>query len=54
VLTLLALSLFGIAMIYSAGVLNVPSPVTRGAWIRQTVWLGLALGGWSGPPTRRS
>lgn len=39
----LALSLFGVAMIYSAGVLNVPSPVTEGAWQRQLVWLGLAL-----------
>ncbi|MFP3948174.1 MAG: FtsW/RodA/SpoVE family cell cycle protein, partial [Longimicrobiales bacterium] len=39
----LLLSVFGIAMIYSAGVLNVPSPVTEGAWIRQLVWLGLGL-----------
>jgi len=39
----LALSLFGVAMIYSAGVLNVPSPVTRGAWVRQLVWLALGL-----------
>ncbi len=37
------LSLFGIAMIYSAGVLNVPSSVTEGAWIRQVRWLLLAL-----------
>ena len=43
VLALLGLSLFGIAMIYSAGVLNVPSPVTQGAWLRQGVWLVLAL-----------
>lgn len=41
--TALLLSLFGVAMIYSAGVLNVPSPVTRGAWIRQLVWLGVSL-----------
>ena len=39
----LALSLFGIAMIYSAGVLNVPSPVTEGAWLRQVAWLVLSL-----------
>jgi rod shape determining protein RodA len=39
----MALSLFGVAMIYSAGVLNVPSPVTEGAWQRQLVWLVLAL-----------
>ncbi len=39
----LTLSLFGIAMIYSAGVLNVPSPVVTGAWRRQLVWLALSL-----------
>ena len=39
----LILSLAGIAMIFSAGVVNVPSPVTEGAWIRQTVWLALSL-----------
>ncbi len=36
----LILSLFGIAMIYSAGVLNDPSPVTQGLWLRQGVLLG--------------
>jgi rod shape determining protein RodA len=41
-LTLL-LSLFGIAMIFSAGVLNVPSSVTEGAWLRQLLWLVIAL-----------
>lgn len=44
VLSILALSLFGVAMIYSAGVLNVPSPVTRDIWQRQLSWLVLALG----------
>jgi rod shape determining protein RodA len=39
----LFLSLFGIAMIYSAGVLNVPSAVTEGAWLRQLLWLVVAL-----------
>jgi len=34
---------FGIAMIYSAGVLNIPSPITEGAWIRQSRWFVLAL-----------
>jgi rod shape determining protein RodA len=43
----LLLSLFGIAMIYSAGVLNVPSPVTQGAWRRQLLWLTLSLGAFS-------
>ena len=33
------LSLFGVAMIYSAGVLNIPSPVTQGLWIRQAIIL---------------
>jgi rod shape determining protein RodA len=40
----LALSVFGIAMIFSAGVLNVPSAVTEGAWRRQLVWLLISLG----------
>jgi rod shape determining protein RodA len=39
----LALSLFGVAMIYSAGVLNVPSPVVQVAWRRQLLWLALSL-----------
>lgn len=39
VLPVLALSLFGVAMIFSAGVLNIPSPVTQGLWIRQAVIL---------------
>ena len=43
VLGVLALSFLGVAMIYSAGVLNVPSPVTQNIWIRQAVWLVLAL-----------
>jgi rod shape determining protein RodA len=43
VLTVLGLSLFGVAMIYSAGVLNIPSPVTQDVWMRQLVWLGIAL-----------
>jgi rod shape determining protein RodA len=44
VATSLLLSVFGVAMVYSAGVLNVPSPVVEGAWLRQLGWLGLALG----------
>jgi rod shape determining protein RodA len=43
VLTVMILSLFGIAMIYSAGVVYVPNPVTESAWIRQGVWFLLAL-----------
>jgi len=30
-------------MIYSAGVLNIPSVVTEGAWLRQARWWALAL-----------
>ena len=43
VLAILGVSLFGIAMIYSAGVVFVPSSVTQDAWIRQSAWLGIAL-----------
>jgi rod shape determining protein RodA len=43
VIAALLLSLFGVAMIFSAGVLNVPSPVTEGAWVRQLIWLAVAL-----------
>jgi rod shape determining protein RodA len=43
VLAVLALSLFGIAMIYSAGAVYIPNPVTSGAWVRQSVWFGLAI-----------
>lgn len=42
-LAVLLMTAFGIAMIYSAGVLNIPSPVTEGAWIRQAQWAGIAL-----------
>lgn len=41
------LTLFGIAMIYSAGVLNQPSAVVQGAWLRQLTWFGVALAGFS-------
>ena len=44
VLTVLLLSLFGVAMIYSAGVLNAPSPVTENIWQRQLIWLCLGFG----------
>jgi len=45
VLAALVLSIFGVAMIYSAGVLNVPSAVAGGAWQRQLVFfvLGIAV-----------
>lgn len=43
VVTLLLLSVVGVAMIYSAGQLNVPSPVTSGLWARQAMILGVAI-----------
>ena len=45
VTTVLALSVLGVGMIYSAGVLEVPSPVTQGLWIRQAVFLGVSIVG---------
>ncbi len=43
VLAVMLMTAFGIAMIYSAGVLNIPRPVMEGAWIRQARWFVLAL-----------
>jgi rod shape determining protein RodA len=43
VLGILALSVFGVAMIYSAGQVHVPNAVTEGAWLRQARWFVLAL-----------
>ncbi|MCH2452857.1 MAG: rod shape-determining protein RodA [Gemmatimonadetes bacterium] len=36
-------TLFGILMIYSAGMLNIPSVISQDAWIRQLMWWCLAL-----------
>jgi len=43
VLAVLAMTLFGVAMVYSAGVVNIPDVVTRTAWLRQLAWFGIAL-----------
>jgi rod shape determining protein RodA len=43
VVAISALTLFGIAMIYSAGEVHIPNPVTDEAWVRQLVWFGLGL-----------
>jgi len=43
VAAILGLTVFGLAMIYSAGVVHVPNSVTSGAWIRQARWFALAL-----------
>ncbi len=42
-LLVLGLSLFGVAVIYSAGQLDVPNPVSGGAWRMQLSWLGISL-----------
>jgi rod shape determining protein RodA len=39
----IALAIFGIAMIYSAGVLDVPSRVVTGIWRQQLMWFTIAL-----------
>lgn len=44
VLAVFLLSLFGIAMVYSAGQVNTPDPVVTEAWKKQAVWFLLALG----------
>ncbi len=38
----LALTVFGIAMIYSAGLTDIPSPVSN-AWKRQSIWLVFSI-----------
>ncbi|HEX7050231.1 MAG TPA: rod shape-determining protein RodA [Longimicrobiales bacterium] len=43
VILILALSLFGVAMVYSAGQLDVPDPLVRDLWKMQLVWLGLSF-----------
>jgi len=43
VIGILVLSLFGIAMIYSAGQVQVSNEVTQGAWLRQLLWLLVGL-----------
>ena len=41
----LLLSLYGIAMVYSAGQTDIPQIAAFGAWKRQLVWFALGLGG---------
>ena len=45
VATVLVLSVFGVGMIYSAGVLEIPSSVTQGLWLRQSVFLTAGIVG---------
>jgi rod shape determining protein RodA len=39
----LLMSVFGVIMVYSAGVLEVPRDAAIGAWRRQLMWLGISL-----------
>jgi rod shape determining protein RodA len=43
VVAIAGLTGFGIAMIYSAGSVHIPNPVTEQAWLRQVVWFGIGL-----------
>ena len=54
VLAVLLMTVFGIAMIYSAGVLNIPSSITEGAWVRQSRWFAIALVAFTGVSQLRS
>jgi len=40
---IIGLSIFGIAMVYSAGVLDVPTTLVAGLWRMQLLWFALAL-----------
>jgi rod shape determining protein RodA len=44
-ISVIALTLFGIAMIYSAGQIETPKPGVVGAWHQQMLWLGISLVG---------
>jgi rod shape determining protein RodA len=43
VFSIFVMTLFGVAMIYSAGVVHIPNAVTQDAWIRQAAWFVIAL-----------
>src|SRR5690606_8383490 len=43
--TVFGLTIFGIAMIYSAGQLDVPKPGVANAWRAQITWFGVSLVG---------
>lgn len=41
--TIMLLSSFGVAMIYSAGQLEIPDPTVGNAWQRQAMWLAISM-----------
>jgi cell division protein FtsW (lipid II flippase) len=43
VIAVIGLSMFGVAMIYSAGQVDVPNAVSARAWRMQFIWLCLSL-----------
>ena len=43
-----AMTIFGVAMIYSAGVVHIPNAVTQDAWIKQAAWFAIALVAFTG------
>jgi rod shape determining protein RodA len=42
-MVVLALTVFGVAMVYSAGVLDVPSTIVAGLWRQQLLWFAIAM-----------
>jgi rod shape determining protein RodA len=42
-MSVVAMSLFGAAIIYSAGQLEVPDPASESAWRAQILWIGISL-----------
>ena len=40
---IITMTMFGIAMVYSAGVLDVPSTIVAGLWRTQLLWFALAM-----------
>jgi rod shape determining protein RodA len=47
VMAVFLLSVFGIAMVYSAGQVNTPNPVVTDVWQKQLIWFGFALAGFT-------
>jgi len=43
-IVVVGLSLFGVAMVYSAGQVDVPNAIVRGVWRSQLIFLGISVG----------